>query len=318
MSKLFNLKTDANIADNFAVVAQNEKMIHKANEVIHNMPNLSLESMRLLNELYYQVQIRKDKKNQDSLKYDSLDFYRLQFTQTQLKKWMGIEKYNNYSKMIKKSLTELKETIELKNVRVNEEREKEYVVVSFINEYSKEYEDINNKHQKMYEIEINHTMHQIIINSNIGYFTKLNLEYQSKFKTKNAIRLYEYCKSFQKQSYTPPMSLDLLNKLFISNYKYMSEALKVLHRNLKIVNTISDIEISILENKESKRRTPKGKKVKISYIQLSIKKTTKQQLKETNQMLKTEGYKKHFKDKNLINEIHTDEQIINNLLQMEA
>jgi len=124
MSKLFNLKTDANIADNFAVVAQNEKMIHKANEVIHNMPNLSLESMRLLNELYYQVQIRKDKKNQDSLKYDSLDFYRLQFTQTQLKKWMGIEKYNNYSKMIKKSLTELKETIELKNVRVNEESAK--------------------------------------------------------------------------------------------------------------------------------------------------------------------------------------------------
>ena len=318
MSKLFNLKTDANIADNFAVVAQNEKMIHKANEVIHNMPNLSLESMRLLNELYYQVQIRKDKKNQDSLKYDSLDFYRLQFTQTQLKKWMGIEKYNNYSKMIKKSLTELKETIELKNVRVNEEREKEYVVVSFINEYSKEYEDINNKHQKMYEIEINHTMHQIIINSNIGYFTKLNLEYQSKFKTKNSIRLYEYCKSFQKQSYTPPMSLDLLNKLFISNYKYMSEALKVLHRNLKIVNTISDIEISILENKESKRRTPKGKKVKISYIQLSIKKTTKQQLKETNQMLKTEGYKKHFKDKNLINKVQKDEQIINNLLNMEA
>ena len=318
MSKLFNLKTDANIADNFAVVAQNEKMIHKANEVIHNMPNLSLESMRLLNELYYQVQIRKDKKNQDSLKYDSLDFYRLQFTQTQLKKWMGIEKYNNYSKMIKKSLNELKETIELKNVRVNEEREKEYVVVSFINEYSKEYEDINNKHQKMYEIEINHTMHQIIINSNIGYFTKLNLEYQSKFKTKNSIRLYEYCKSFQKQSYTPPMSLDLLNKLFISNYKYMSEALKVLHRNLKIVNAISDIEISILENKENKRRTAKGKKVKISYIQLSIKKTTKQQLKETNQILKTQGYKKHFKDKNLINEVNTDEQIINNLLQMEA
>jgi len=318
MSKLFNLKTDTNIADNFAVVAQNEKMIHKANEVIHNMPNLSLESMRLLNELYYQVQIRKDKKNQDSLKYDSLDFYRLQFTQTQLKKWMGIEKYNNYSKMIKKSLTELKETIELKNVRVNEEREKEYVVVNFINEYSKEYEDINNKHQKMYEIEINHTMHQIIINSNFGYFTKLNLEYQSKFKTKNAIRLYEYCKSFQKQSYTPPMSLDLLNKLFISNYKYMSEALKVLHRNLKIVNTISDIEISILENKESKRRTPKGKKVKISYIQLSIKKTTKQQLKETNQMLKTEGYKKHFKDKNLINKVQKDEQIINSLLNREA
>ena len=318
MSKLFNLKTDANIADNFAVVAQNEKMIHKANEVIHNMPNLSLESMRLLNELYYQVQIRKNKKNQDSLKYDSLDFYRLQFTQTQLKKWMGIEKYNNYSKMIKKSLTELKETIELKNVRVNEEREKEYVVVSFINEYSKEYEDINNKHQKMYEIEINHTMHQIIINSNIGYFTKLNLEYQSKFKTKNAIRLYEYCKSFQKQSYTPPMSLDLLNKLFISNYKYMSEALKVLHRNLKIVNDISDIEISILENKESKRRTPKGKKVKISYIQLSIKKTTKQQLKETNQILKTQGYKKHFKDKSLLNEVQKDEQTINNLLNMEA
>jgi hypothetical protein len=170
----------------------------------------------------------------------------------------------------------------------------------------------------MYEIEINHTMHQIIINSNIGYFTKLNLEYQSKFKTKNSIRLYEYCKSFQKQSYTPPMSLDLLNKLFISNYKYMSEALKVLHRNLKIVNDISDIEISILENKESKRRTPKGKKVKISYIQLSIKKTTKQQLKETNQILKTQGYKKHFKDKNLINEVNTDEQIINNLLNMEA
>jgi len=254
-SKLLNIKTDTYIPDNFEVIAENEKRIFKANEIIHNMPNLSIESMRLLNQLYYQVQIRRDKKNQDGFKYDSLDFYQLQFTQTQLKKWMGIEKYNNYSEMIENSFIELKKAVKLKNVRVNEEREKEYVVVSFINEASKEYENKNNPHQKMYEIEINHTMHQIIINSNLGYFTKLNLEYQSKFKTKNSIRLYEYCKSFQEKSYTPPMSLNLLNKLFISDYKYMSEALKVLHRNIKIVNSISDIKISILENNESKRHT---------------------------------------------------------------
>jgi len=115
MSKLLYLKTDTYIANNFAVVAENEKMIHKANEIIHNIPNLSIESMRLLNELYYQVQIRQGKKNQNGLIYDSLDFYKLQFTQTQLKKWMGIEKYNSYSLMIENAFEELTTGIKLKN-----------------------------------------------------------------------------------------------------------------------------------------------------------------------------------------------------------
>jgi len=317
MSKLLNLKIDTYISDNTEVIAENEKMIHKANEIIHNMPNLSIESMRLLNELYYQVQIRQGKKNQNGLEYDSLDFYQLQFTQTQLKKWMGIENYNSYSLMIENSFLELKKAIKLKNVRVND-IEKEYLVTSFINDFSKEYEDKNNPHQKMYEIEINSKMHKIIINSNLGYFTKLDLEYQSKFKTKNSIRLYEYCKSFQNKSYTPPMSLELLNKLFLSSYKFMSEVVKVLNRNIKTINSISDIDISIMDTRESKRRTTEGKKGKITYIQLSIKKTAKQQLKETNQVLKTEGYKKHFKDKELLNEVETDEQIIENLLSMGA
>ena len=317
MSKLLNLKIDTYISDNTEVIAENEKMIHKANEIIHNMANLSIESMRLLNELYYQVQIRQGKKNQNGLEYDGLDSYQLQFTQTQLKKWMGIENYNSYSSMIKDSFTELKKSIELKNVRINDS-EKEYINLSFINDFSKEYEDINNPHQKMYEIEINRKMHTIIKNSNLGYFTKLDLEYQSKFKTKNSIRLYEYCKSFQNKSYTPPMSLELLNKLFLSNYKYMSEVVKVLNRNIKTINSISDIDISIMDSRESKRRTTEGKKGKITYIQLSIKKTAKQQLKETNQVLKTEGYKKHFKNKELLNEVATDEQIIENLLSMGA
>ena len=317
MSKLLNLKIDTYISDNTEVIAENEKMIHKANEIIHNMANLSIESMRLLNELYYQVQIRQGKKNQNGLEYDSLDFYQLQFTQTQLKKWMGIENYNSYSLMIENSFLELKKAIKLKNVRVND-IEKEYLVTSFINDFSKEYEDKNNPHQKMYEIEINSKMHKIIINSNLGYFTKLDLEYQSKFKTKNSIRLYEYCKSFQNKSYTPPMSLELLNKLFLSSYKFMSEVVKVLNRNIKTINSISDIDISIMDSRESKRRTTEGKKGKITYIQLSIKKTAKQQLKETNQVLKTEGYKKHFKDKELLNEVETDEQIIENLLSMGA
>lgn len=316
MSKLLNLKIDTYVSSNFEVIADNEKMIHKANEIIHNMPNLSIESMRLLNELYYQVQIRREKKNQNGLEYDSLDFYQLQFTQTQLKKWMGIENYNSYSLMIENSFIELKKAIKLKNVRVDDVK-KDYLITSFINDASKEYEDINNPHQKMYEIEINRKMHEIIKNSNLGYFTKLNLAYQSQFKTKNSIRLYEYCKSFQSKSYTPPMSLELLNKLFLSSYKYMSESLKVLNRNINIINSISDINISIIDTKESKKRTPKGKRVKISYVQLSIKKTTKQELKEMNQRLKLEGYRKHTNNKELDTTVRDEEQIIKNLLHEE-
>lgn len=316
MSKLLNLKIDTYVSSNFEVIADNEKMIHKANEIIHNMPNLSIESMRLLNELYYQVQIRREKKNQNGLEYDSLDFYQLQFTQTQLKKWMGIENYNSYSLMIENSFIELKKAIKLKNVRVDDVK-KDYLITSFINDASKEYEDINNPHQKMYEIEINRKMHEIIKNSNLGYFTKLNLAYQSQFKTKNSIRLYEYCKSFQSKSYTPPMSLELLNKLFLSSYKYMSESLKVLNRNINIINSISDINISIIDTKESKKRTSKGKRVKISYVQLSIKKTTKQELKEMNQRLKLEGYRKHTNNKELDTTVRDEEQIIKNLLHEE-
>ena len=212
MSKILKINEKDIISNNEEVFPNNEKMIHKANEIIHNIPKISIESLRLLNELYYQIQIRKGKRTQQGLLYDDLKSYRLTFTQTEIKKWMGIEKYNDYAKIIEKSLEELGQTIKLKNVRLGEDY-KEWIQTRFINNAVKDWENKDTKNHKMYEIEINPLMHKVITNSNLGYFTKLDLEYQSKFNTINSVRLYEYCKSFEEQSYTPPMNLELLNNL---------------------------------------------------------------------------------------------------------
>lgn len=306
-----NIKKIDKIENNEEIIPKNLQTIHKTNSLIRSkFPiNLSVHSIKLINNLYYQVQKRVGKKDSKGLNYDNLEHYELEFNSSTLRKWMGLENETKYSEYIKQSLEELRQDIKLNNFIDNDGRVWEWMTLSFVNRIGSKIGTEEHKQEKVYSITIDNYLHKEITKSQdkgngIGW-TKIDLDYQKTWKNANTIRLYEFIKSYQNMGYTPPLNLENLNNIFFSKYKYMAEVKRILDRNIKIIMNDSDLIIDYIAKTTTKK-----------HIQLSIKKTTKQQLKEENHEKKKEGFKKslHKNDPELEETLETEEEMINRLM----
>jgi len=236
-------------------------MIHKRNEFNRGMDNYSLLGKRAMNTIYWVYQ-----KN-NLYKYNTVAI-----SFSTLRKMMNLESSNDYVKDIKKALIELKKPIELNNFHHPIKKfQYQWYVTSFINDAGFRKTDDG---EWVSDIEVgNLTKYVMQLDNDKGQgFTMLELvPYLNKFRTKYAMKLYEYLRSFGGYSYIDLNQKYIMKLLALdedSKYKYMSDLTILLERQLKEIAKKSDLtEVKLIKSKtltkEKKFRiiiNPKSKK----------------------------------------------------------
>ena len=235
-----------------------EITIHKKNEIVRGGDRLSLIGKRALNSVYYLIQ-----------KNNLYDIYKFKVRFSVLRQLMGLNENNDYVDRMKEGLRELMETIELNNwtnpldgVTYN------WYATRFINEVNFKKEN----DEWFAVIEPNKTITGLMkLKEN---FTELHLiPAMNKLRTKYAMKLYEFFKSFERFRYIDLPQDYLLKILGIdpeSTYKHYSKFLELLQRQIKELNKKTEFkELKLLEpTKEMKKEkiyrfiiNPKNKKV---------------------------------------------------------
>jgi len=247
----------------------NDVTIHKRNELTRGSDDYSLNAKRCLNAIYYIVQ-----KNNLYKK----DYFLLSFAT--LKKMMNLEKNEDYIERIKSAFLELEQPMQLNNFYHPILKETfNWYSMSFLDEagFRKE-----NNNQTSAVVRVNPVIKHLMQLD--GNFTKLDLIYHmNKFRTKYAMKLYEFLKSFEDYQYIQlsqqhTMKLLGINEDDITN-KHYSKLKVLIDRQLKEIIKKTDLkEIKREDSKElSKSKIykiyidPKSKKVpKVIDIEQSI------------------------------------------------
>ena len=223
-----------------------EIKIRKQNELIRGKDGLSLFGKRCFNSIYFLIQ-KNAEKNPNILKVEYITFKLVN-----LKKLMNLENVNNYIDIIKSSLKELQEPIELNNFKHPEGTFYSWYSFTPLNSvgFTK-----NEKNEWLVKIKLdNLTKHLIEKKEN---YTTLNLiTYINKMRTKYAVKLYEYLKSFENYRYidiTHNHIIKLFNLDPNSRYKYFSKTKELLKRQIKEIKEKTDLkELKMIENKKEK------------------------------------------------------------------
>ena len=233
--------------------------IHKKNELVRGADCYSLNAKRALNAVYWALQ----KHQLYNKRYFDFSFF-------SLRKIMNLENNDDYVERMKEALRELMNTIELNNW-TNPIDNKKYLwfATRFINEvhFFK-----NENGEWIARIETNQTIKDLmILDSN---FTKLDLlEYMNKFRTKYAMKLYEYLKSFGAYRYLDISQKHMMKLLNIDEdnktYKHYAKLKNLIKRQIKELVSKSDLkELKLLESKLLAREktfrimiNPKNKKI---------------------------------------------------------
>ena len=244
--------------------------LHKRNELTRGGDPLSLYAKRALNAIYYLVQTNVNKGNAQAI--ENIDYIPIEFPY--LRKMMGLQNVESYIKKIQDALTELqKTTLELNNFRNPKDNQVyQWYSMSFM---SDAYWKLDEKSGKKFAyVELPKLMKWLMIHSSEGNFTKLDLiPTLNKLRTKYAMKLYEFFKSFEKFRYIDLPQKYLLKILGIdpeSTYKHYSKFYELLERQIKELNKKTEFEkLKLLEpTKEMKKEkiyrfiiNPKNKKV---------------------------------------------------------
>ena len=244
--------------------------LHKRNEMIRGGDKLSLHAKRCLNAIYYLIQTNVNNGNREII--EKADYIPIEFPY--LRKMMGLEKVESYIKEIQDALTELQEiTLQLNNFRNPKDNQVyEWYSMSFLADASWKIDEKSGK--KVAYLELPKLMKYLMIHSNDGNFTKLELiPTLNKLRTKYAMKLYEFFKSFEKFRYIDLPQDYLLRILGIdptSTYKHYSKFLELLQRQIKELNKKTDLtHLKLVEpTKELKKEkiyrfiiNPKAKRV---------------------------------------------------------
>jgi len=234
-------------------MATNKKQltIHKANEIIRGVNDYSLYGKRCMNAIYYIYQYNFNR----DIKISKLDYLDIPFSF--LRKMMGLEKVESYIAIIESSLKELEKTIELNHFyHPIEKIEYQWYTDRFLNKagwFTK-----NNK--KYARVEISKLAKYLIEKQ--SNFTKLDLShYLNKLRTKYAMKLYEYLKSFGTFRYLD-ISQQHMMKLFgfepeHKTYKHYAKLKTLLERQLKEIAKKTDLkQVKLIVSKTlSKEKT---------------------------------------------------------------
>jgi len=187
---------------------------------------------------------------------------------------LGLEKVESYIKEIQDTLKELqKATLELNNFRnPKDDQVYQWYSMSFLADASWKLDEKSGK--KIAYIALPPLMKWLMIHSNDGNFTKLELiPIINKLRTKYAMKLYEFFKSFERFRYIDLPQDYLLRILGLQEnktYKSYYEFKRLLQRQVKELNKKTDLEhLKLLEpTKEMKKEkiyrfiiNPKAKRV---------------------------------------------------------
>ena len=224
--------------------------IFKRNEVARGTDMYSLNGKKCFNAIYYIYQKNRDMFAQyedNNIAYMSLKF-------STLRDIMGLQKDNNYVEVIKDAIRELQTTLIELNNWVNPANGKKYAWYStkFLNDANVEHDNIITV-----QLEIS-TLFKQLMRAHIN-FTPLDLvQYMNKFRTKYAMKLYEYLKSFGNYRYLdiPQSHLMRLFGLAEDNktYKDFSQLRRLLERQLKELIKKSDLkELKLDDSKQLKK-----------------------------------------------------------------
>jgi hypothetical protein len=235
--------------------------IHKQNELVRGADSYSLNAKRALNAVYWALQ-----------KYQLYNKRYFDFSFLTLRKIMNLENNDDYVKRMKEALRELMNTIELNNwTNPLDNKTYHWFATRFINEV---YFFKNENGEWIARIETNQTIKKLmLLDSN---FTRLDLlEYMNKFRTKYAMKLYEYLMSFKNYYYIEISQKHLMRLLNIKDddktYKNYANLKQLLTRQLKEIAKKTDLKEVELQN------SPTLAKQKIFKIKIHKKKGEKQE-----------------------------------------
>ena len=220
--------------------------VHKRNEVIRGSDDYSLNAKKAMNAIYYGMQKHREL---GTFKHDQMT---IQFTT--LRKLMNLEKDGAYVEVMKEALTELMQPIHLHNYyHPIDEIEYSWYATTFLTDAGFHKRDNG---EWVAQIRVSPLMkHVMQLANNQGQgFTELELiPYLNKFRTKYAMKLYEYLKSFGAYSYlniTQKHMMKLLKLDDNSKYRYMSDLTILVERQLKEIAKKSDLkEVKLLKSK---------------------------------------------------------------------
>lgn len=223
--------------------------IFKRNEVARGTDMYSLNAKKCFNAIYYIYQKNREMFAQyedNNIAYMSLKF-------STLRDIMGLQRDNNYVEVIKDAIRELQTTLIELNNWVNPANGKKYAWYStkFLNDANVEHDNI-----VTVQLEIS-TLFKQLMKAHIN-FTPLDLvQYMNKFRTKYAMKLYEYLKSFGNYRYLDIPQSHLMRLFGLdekSKYKYMSDLTILLERQIKELISKSDLkELKLDDSKQLKK-----------------------------------------------------------------
>ena len=204
--------------------------IHKKNEIIRGGDNYSLLAKRALNTIYWVLQ-----------KHNSFHFEYINIRFKDLRSLMGLSKVEDYVPRIKRALQELRTPINLNNFFHPYHHQKfQWYSLSFLDEVGFSEEGGH----RIAKIKVNPLMKELMQKE--GNFTKLDLLlYQNRMRTKYAMKLYEFLKSFSSYHYIE-VSLGYIQKLLglegLKKYQHFSQVKQLLQRQIKEIQTKTDLQ----------------------------------------------------------------------------
>jgi len=216
--------------------------LHKRNEITRGGDKLSLHAKRALNAIYYLIQYNINKKNKETI--EKTDYLEIEFPY--LRKMMGLQKVESYIKEIQDALKELqKATLELNNFRNPKDNQVyQWYSMSFLADASWKLDEKSGK--KIAYIALPPLMKWLMFNSNDSNFTKLDLiPTINKLRTKYAMKLYEFFKSFERFRYIDLPQDYLLRILGLQEnktYKPYSAFFRLIQRQIKELNKKTEFE----------------------------------------------------------------------------
>jgi len=218
----------------------------KRNEIIRGSDDYSLNGKKCMNAIYYLYQ--KNRKMLIGYEKRGITFMSIKFSI--LRNAMGLQKDNNYVAIITSAIRELQTTLIELNNWTNPITKVKYKWYStkFLNDANIEY-----KNQIYVNIEISTLFKQLM--SDLTNFTRLDLiKYMNKFRTKYAMKIYEYLSSFKAYNYLDITQNHMMKLLNIDendkNYKYYSKLTILVERQLNEISKKTDLDkVQLLHSK---------------------------------------------------------------------
>jgi len=239
--------------------------IHKRNEIIRGADLYSLNGKRCFNAIYYLYQ--KNRNLFLEWEKKGVGFINLKFST--LRDLMSLEKDNNYVEIIKEAVKELQTTLIELNNWTNPVTGKKYLWYStkFLNDAH-----VEKDNTLFVKLEISTLFKQLMTDQK--NFTPLDLiQYMNQFRTKYAMKIYEYLKSFGGYKYINISQKHMLKLLGIDEehktYKHYAKLKILVERQLKEIARKTDLtEIKLISSKNTAKEkifkiliNPQNKKI---------------------------------------------------------